>query len=68
MSTKTSTVPGIKAAHMIISDNCRTVQGGDMKAFDVAVRKLRKEYENLMDVWPKGKGAEFSVILTVDYP
>ena len=68
MSTKTSTVPGIKAVHMVISDNCRTVQGGDMEAFDVAVRRLRKEYENLLPAWPKGKGAEFSVILTVDYP
>lgn len=68
MSTKTTTVPGIKAAHMVINDNCRTVQGGDMEAFDEAVRRLRKEYENLMDAWPKGKGAEFNVVLTVDYP
>jgi len=65
METK---VPGIKAAHAVITENCRVVQGGDVEAFDEASRRLRGEYEQLLDAWPQGKGASFHLVLTVDYP
>ncbi len=62
-----SKVPGIKAAHAIISTNCRAMRG-DIGAYDEAVLRLRSDYEKLLSHWPREKGAKFHVVLTVEYP
>lgn len=62
-------IPGIKAAHCWITDNCRVVQGGDREAFAEATDRLWRQYVRLCDSsWPVGKGASFHLALTVDYP
>ena len=63
MQTK---VPGITAVHAVISDACRGK--GDITAFDEACERLGAEYRKLVTgPWPKGKGAKFHLVLTVDY-
>ena len=63
---KTSTIPGIKAKHAIISDECR-INKSDGGAFEEAVAHLREEYKNLLHHWPTGKRAKFHVVLTVEH-
>lgn len=64
-----SEVPGIKAKHTVITDNCRKVHGGSLEAFDEAVRRVRKEYDTLTrDFHPRGKGVQFHLVLTVEFP
>ncbi len=59
-------IPGIKAKHAIISDACREV--GDAEAFGDAMCILLKEYDRLVKgPWPRGKGAKFHLVLTVEY-
>lgn len=63
METK---IPGIKCKHAIISDACR--EKGDVTAFDEAAIHLLMEYKKLTSgPWPKGRGAKFHLVLTVDY-
>lgn len=61
-----SKVPGIKAAHAIISTACREGRG-DVGAYDEAAARLRSEYEKLLKHWPREKGAKFHIALTVEY-
>lgn len=58
----------VKAAHAVITENCRRVQGGDMEAYDEAARRLRIEYEKLAEFWTEGKGAQIHLELSVEYP
>ena len=64
-----SEVRGIKAKHTIITDRCREVHGGSLEAFDEAVRRVREEYDTLTrDFHPVGKGVQFHLVLTVEFP
>lgn len=63
----TTTVPGIKAQHAVISDDCR-LNRGNRGAVDEAIARVRVEYESLLEHWPIGKEAKFHLVLTVDYP
>ena len=59
-----ATVPGMKAAHAIITPNCRVVQGGPGDAFDEAVRRIRAEYVACqLDC---NAEASYHLVLTVD--
>ncbi len=58
-------VPGIKAHHAIITDNCRRVQGGDSAAFDEAVRRTKVEYDRAVTGRAAQKGVEYHLVLTV---
>lgn len=61
-------IPGIKAKHVFITDNCRVVQGGDLEAFDEAVRRVRAEYEQCVSKHSRGNDVKFHLVLTVDHP
>ena len=63
-----SQVPGVTAAHAIITDRCRDVQGGDLEAFDEAVRRARETYQCMLPNWPKGQGIKLHVVLSVEWP
>ena len=67
MSDLRTKIPGIKASHAIITDECRQNRH-DIGAFFEASDRVRAEYTKLMHDWPIGKGAEFHLVLTVDYP
>ncbi len=60
-------VDGIKTAHAVISDTCRSNKGED-QVIDEALEVLRAAYMKTFPSWARGKGAEFHVVLTVDYP
>ena len=51
-----SQVPGVTAAHAIITDRCRDVQGGDLEAFDEAVGRARETYQCILPNWARAKG------------
>lgn len=61
-------VPGAIARHAIITDNCREAQGGDLAAFEEAVNRLRVSYQEIVQGWPRGAGAQLHVVLTVERP
>ena len=58
-------IPGIKALHAVISDNCRIARGQE-GAIDEALLRLRESYMEIVDAWPTGKGTNFHLILTVE--
>ncbi len=60
----TTTVPGISARHCKISNDCRELHGDD-GAFDEAIRRLRKTYDECLPGW-KGREVSFHVVLTVE--
>ena len=54
----------ILAIHAIITPNCRRVQGGDLAAFEEAVRRLREQYEFMLS--RRGEdGSEYHLKLSV---
>ena len=60
-------LPGIKAAHAVITPNCRTVDRGDdpvMDAFDEAAARLREEYRIICRIREDGFNAH--VVLTIE--
>lgn len=57
-------IPGIKAKHRIVTDNCRG--RGKGVAIEEALESLREEYEKLDDIWPEGEDHKFHLVLTVD--
>lgn len=59
-----TTIPGVKAAHAIISDDCR--RGGD--EFNRACDKLRPLYDQLCEGWGIGKGAKMNIVITIERP
>ncbi len=61
-------IPGIKAQHAIITDQCR-VNKGDEAAIDEALGRLHHEYMQPATVPANmGKGVNFHVVLTVERP
>lgn len=62
-----STVPGIAAAHAIITEECRRNRG-DVGAFEEAVRRLRKAFDEGLTFWALGTGKRIHLVLTVELP
>lgn len=62
-----SQIPGIKGAHCIISDECRS-NHGDIGAFNEAMRRLRDEYERCANNWTIGRGAKLHLVLSLERP
>lgn len=60
-------IPGAKAAHAVISDNCRDAHG-DEGAFDEAVRRLREEYLTCLNGWKGTPGVQFHLVLNIESP
>jgi len=58
-----SKLPGVKARHAIISDNCRQLHG-TVKAFDIASEQLRESY---LAITTKrdDPGVKYHLVLTV---
>ncbi len=58
-------VPGIMARHAIISDDCR-VAHGDLRAFEIAVERLRESYLQSCGGFPISRGAKLHVMFSVE--
>jgi len=63
---KSTAIPGLCARHCIITDNCRRVQGGDERAIDEALRRVREMMVQVVTCWPKGEGHQFHLVFTVE--
>lgn len=64
---RTTKLPGMKAQHMIVSDNCRSAHGGLLEALDEAYRRMRETVERqYAKAWPSDRGDEFHLVLTAD--
>ncbi len=59
-----TTLPGIKAKHFIISDNCCKINGED-GAIDYSLQQIREEFIRLRKAW-KGKEAKIHVAITIE--
>jgi len=57
-------IPGIKARHVTITDECRENRG-EYAAFQEAMERIFREYCETLKYWPIGKGAGFHLVLTV---
>ncbi len=60
-------IPGIKARHAFVTDDCRRGRT-DAGAVDEALDRLRAEATELLKSWDQGKGARFHFVLTVERP
>lgn len=60
-------IPGIKAQHAMITDQCR-VNRGDIGAIDEALARLRVAAINCLPGWPTDQGVNFHLVLTVERP
>ncbi len=60
-------IPGISAAHAIITDACR-VNRGDAGAIDEALARAKNALGQIVEGWEPGKGARFHVVVTVERP
>jgi hypothetical protein len=57
-----TTLPGIKAKHAVITPTCRL--RGDEVVIDEALARLRSEFLAIVPHWP-AETSEFHVVLTV---
>lgn len=62
-----TTMPGVKAGHCRISDQCRSGRG-DRGAFDEAVNRMRAIYDAMCESWPIGKDAKLHLVLVIERP
>lgn len=60
-------LPGAVAAHAIISDDCRRNRGNE-GAFEEAIVRLRKQYDQIVDGWPIGSDVKIHLALTIERP
>lgn len=63
----TTTLPGLKAEHLVISAKCIETHG-DLGALDIAFEKLKKQYLMLVDVWGEQEGFEIHLAATIMRP
>jgi len=59
-------IPGIKAGHSEITDNCRNTRG-NIGAVEEALKVARVTLNELVYAWPTGRGARLHVIVSVEY-
>ena len=64
---KPLTLPGRKAMHAWITDECRTNHGDDGVTEEV-VRRLREALGDILNGWKQGLGAKFNIVVTVEPP
>ena len=62
---KETKIPGSKAHHSIISDNCRNIHG-DRDAIIKALEELKEVYYQTCVNFGKESGVQLHVILTVE--
>lgn len=55
----------IKAAHQIITDDCRKNHGSD-NAFEIAIRRLFAEWREVERAWPIGEGTKLHLQLLLE--
>lgn len=60
-------VPGLKAGHQIITDECREIRG-DEGAREAAVEAINRRVQNLMGSWASGERAKIHIAVYVEYP
>lgn len=60
-----TTLPGMKAAHRIVTENCVAGKGRD-KACEEALETLRRQYAESAEGW--GDRARFHFVLVVEPP
>ena len=58
---------GSCAQHCLITDVCRRGRG-NAGAFDEAVARVRKVYEQCLDGWGDKQGVKYHLVLTVERP
>lgn len=58
-------LPGIKAHHAIITDECRANRG-DVEAFSEAIARVWPEYLESIKAFPIGAGAKYHLVLSVE--
>lgn len=58
-------IPGLKAVHAIITDECRENRT-DEGAINEALRRVREEFLACAPAWPLGKNTKFHIVLTVE--
>lgn len=65
-----TTIPGVRAIHTIITPNCRAIHGNaGLGAFDEAVRRVREEYARCLKGWQDSeKQPDYHLVLTVQRP
>ena len=59
-----TTLPGLKAKHKFVTDQCRERDLADIKR--ETVDELWSEFEILLGNWKKGEGTKFHFVLTVE--
>ena len=63
----TTTVPGMKAKHAIITPECRSGRGA-FEAFEEAVRRLREEYRTCVAYGDGNANVSYHMVITVERP
>ena len=65
-----TTIPGVRAKHTIITENCRNLHGNSgLGAFDEAVKRIREEYANCLKGWQESeRQPNYHLVLTVERP
>ena len=60
-------LPGIKAMHCVVSDNCRRAHG-DAEAFDQAVARMKAKYLDVVKARRQrgDDGVQYHIVLTID--
>ncbi len=62
---KETKIPGTKAQHSIISDNCRGIHGDD-GALDLALQNLTPIYMETCKNFGKQSGVKIHIVMTVE--
>ena len=60
-----TTVPGLLAKHVYVTDACRENRT-DMGALNEALDRIDEEFHELLKNWPQGHGHRFHVMLSVE--
>lgn len=60
-------IPGIKARHAIVTDQCRGNRG-DEGAVDEALARLREEALSCFEGWRGKPGVQWHFVLTMEAP
>ncbi|KKK82963.1 hypothetical protein LCGC14_2798170, partial [marine sediment metagenome] len=64
----TTKIDGVSALHCVITDACHKHHGSPGLALDVAVRRLRDEFDRCVEGWGETEGVDYHLVLTVDSP
>lgn len=62
---KETKIPGVKAHHSIISDECRTGRTND-GAFIEAVKRMKEVYDRTCEGYKVGMGCKINIVMTIE--